>query len=150
MLQRLKDGWRNLMYEDATPNKIALGFAVGIFTSFYPAPVVDTVVALALAYMVRGNRAACLFGNGLGLMLFPIIPLVLALEYYIGRTILHVPPAPLTFESGHFLAFLKSHRGTYLSLVVGAIVLSIPSALLGFAVVRSGARYRQEMRRSKS
>lgn len=38
------------MYEDATPNKIAMGFAVGLFTSFYPAPVVDTVVAPALAY----------------------------------------------------------------------------------------------------
>lgn len=147
MFQKLQEGWHNLMYEDATPNKIAMGFAVGLFTSFYPAPVVDTVVALALAFMVRGNRAACLFGNTLGLMLFPVIPFVLGAEYLIGRWILNVPPAPLTFESGHFFAFLKSHQGTFLSLVVGAIVLSIPSALAGFAVARSGAIYWQAQRK---
>lgn len=147
MFQKIQEGWRKLMFEDATPNKIAMGFSVGLFTSFYPAPVVDTIVALALAYMVHGNRAACLFGNTLGLMLFPIIPFVLGLEYLIGRTILNVPPAPLTFEHGQFLMFLKSHQGTFLSLVVGAIVLSIPSALAGFLVARRGAIYWQARRK---
>lgn len=150
MFQRLQNRWYLLMYEDATPNKIALGFAVGLFTSFYPAPVVDTVAALALAYLVRGNRAACLLGNSLGLLMFPIIPVVLGVEYLIGRTLLHVPPVSLDFQHGTFWMFLKSQRGTYYSLVVGAIVLSIPSAILGYAVVRSGASYWQAIRRNRT
>lgn len=148
MVQRFLEAWYRLLYEDATPNRIAAGFAVGLFTSFFPAPVLDTVAALALAFLIRGNRAACLFGNNLGLMLFPVIPFVLGTEYLIGRLLLNLPPATLP-SHWTFWALLKSQEGTYLSLVVGALVLAVPSGIIGFIVVRNATSYWQAMRRGK-
>lgn len=148
MFQRLLEAWYRLLYEDATPNKIAAGFAVGLFTSFFPAPVLDTVAALALAFLIRGNRAACLFGNNLGLMMFPIIPFVLGTEYLIGRLLLHLPSeAPPPHWT--FWMFLKSQEGTYYSLVVGSLVLAVPSAIIGFIIVRNATSYWQAMKHNK-
>jgi uncharacterized protein (DUF2062 family) len=148
MIQTFLEAWYRLLYEDATPNRIALGFAVGLFTSFFPAPVLDTLAALAIAFVVRGNRAACLVGNNLGLMLFPVIPFVLGTEYLIGRLILRLPavtpPAHWTLW-----AFLKSQEGTYYSLVIGSLVLAVPSAIIGFFVVRSATTYYQASKRRK-
>ena len=149
MFQRLLDAWYKLLHEDATPNKIAMGFAVGLFTSFFPAPVLDTVAALALAYLIRGNRASCLIGNNLGLMMFPIIPFVLGIEYFIGRLVLDLPPSVSMPQNWTFWMFLKSQGGTYYALVIGALVLAIPSAIIGFVVVRSATAYWQDTKRNR-
>lgn len=136
MRQKVREAWQKLLHEDATPNRIASGFAIGLFTAFFPAPVVDTLVALAAAYIVRANRAGCLIGNNFVLLIFPIIPFVFGTEYLIGRLLLQLPQAAPMPEDWNFLQLLHSQGPTYRALVVGAVVLAVPSALISFIGVR--------------
>ncbi|HTZ11632.1 MAG TPA: DUF2062 domain-containing protein [Candidatus Margulisiibacteriota bacterium] len=44
-----------------SPQKIALGFSIGIFTGVFPG--IGPMVALFLAFLLRANRASALFGS---------------------------------------------------------------------------------------
>jgi uncharacterized protein (DUF2062 family) len=134
--EKIKNAWQKLLHEDATPNKIAFGFSIGLFTAYFPMPVLDTLIALAVAYLVKANRASCLIGNNFVLLLFPIIPFIFGLEYFIGKKLLglpHVPPLPEGWNLWHIL---YSQGPTYRAIVLGAIVLAVPSAIGSFIAVK--------------
>ena len=136
MWQKIKSAWQKLLHEDATPNKIATGFAIGLFTAFFPAPILDTLVALAIAYIVHANRAACLIGNNFVLLIFPIIPFVFGTEYLIGRILLHLPQAAPMPKDWNFWMLLRTQGANYHALVVGAVVLAVPFAIGSFIGVK--------------
>lgn len=71
----------------ATPHAVAAGVAAGVFASFLPFVGFHFVIALAVAFVLRGNLIAALIGTGAGNPLtFPLIwPGTLAL----GRLVLH-------------------------------------------------------------
>ena len=136
MRQKIKNAWQKLLHEEATPNKIAAGFSIGLFMAFFPAPVIDTLVALGIAYLARANRASCLIGNNFVLLIFPIIPFVFGTEYLIGRVILDLPQAAPLPKDWSFWYLLRSQGPNYHALVVGAIVLAIPSVIISFIGVK--------------
>lgn len=55
--------WRRLQRIPGTPSSIAAGFSSGVAASVTPAVGTHTVAALALAYAVRGNLVASVFGT---------------------------------------------------------------------------------------
>lgn len=132
MKRQLKDLWFKLIRQDASPKTIAGGFAIGLFSTFYPVPVVDTLVALAIARLVRANMAACLIGNSFILLIFPVIPLLLAAEVFTGRILIH---APALIPPGNTPIFMWLRNQTTPNLeafILGGLVLGIPSALISF------------------
>lgn len=136
MRQKIRNAWQKLLHENATPNKIATGFAIGLFTAFFPAPILDTLVALAIAYIVRANRAACLIGNNFVLLIFPVIPFVFGTEYLVGRMLLHLPQAAPMPKDWSFWWLLHSQGPNYHAMVVGAVVLAVPAAMSSFIGVK--------------
>ena len=136
MREKIKAAWFKLLHEEATPNKIATGFAIGLFMAFFPAPVLETFIALGIAYVARANRAACLIGNNFVLLIFPIIPFVFGTEYLIGRMLLQLPQGAPLPRDWNFLYLLQSQGPNYRALVVGALVLAVPSSLIGFFGVK--------------
>ena len=136
MRQKIKAAWHKLLHEESTPNRIATGFAIGLFTAFFPAPVLDTLAALAIAYLARANRAACLIGNNFVLLIFPVIPFVFGTEYLIGRVLLDLPQAAPMPKDWTFWMLLRSQGPNYHALVVGAIALAVPSAIVSFIAVK--------------
>jgi uncharacterized protein (DUF2062 family) len=85
-----KGWWRGLDYINKrmrrlpdSPHRIALGFACGAFTSFTPLFGLHFLVAAALAWLVRGNVLAALFGTAVGNPL--TFPLISATALYTGR-----------------------------------------------------------------
>jgi len=134
--QNVRNAWQKLLHEDATPNKIAAGFAIGLFTAFFPAPVLDTLVALAIAYVFRANRASCLIGNNFVLLIFPVIPFIFGTEYLIGRLVLQLPQAAPLPKDWNFSMLLRSQGPNFRAMVVGAVVLAVPSAIGSFIAVK--------------
>lgn len=147
---RIRTAWRKLLHEDATPNRIALGFGLGLFMAYFPAPILDTLIALALAYLFRANRAACLIGNNFVLLLFPIIPFVFGLEFIIGSKLLHETGVSIVPKDWNLWMFLCSQGPNYRALVVGAFVLAVPSGLLSFILVRSATQRWQAYKKASA
>jgi uncharacterized protein (DUF2062 family) len=138
MRQRIRNAWQKLLHEEATPNKVALGFAVGLFMAFFPMPIIDTLIAVLIAYLLKANRAACLIGNNFVLLLFPIIPFVFGTEYVIGRHLMHLSETNNTVPIGWTLwSWLQSPRETFKALLIGAVILAIPAAMISFGLVKS-------------
>lgn len=138
--RKINDLWEKLIRQNATPNAIAGGFAIGLFATFYPVPVIDTLVALAVAWALRANKAACLIGNNFVLLIYPVIPLLLAAEVLVGRTLVKAPALTPPGETP-FFTWLKAQSGPNLeAFLVGGLVLGLPSALFSFWVVRAAAK----------
>ncbi len=142
---KLKSVWQKLIQQDATPTAIALGFAIGLFATFYPVPILDTLIALLIARIVRANTVACLIGNNFILLIYPIIPFLLAAEVFVGRQIVRAPPFQLPSHHEITISWLLHQSGPNLkALIIGGLVLGIPSAILFFFIVRKAAKKWQE------
>jgi uncharacterized protein (DUF2062 family) len=83
---------------EGNPHYIALGMAVGIFVSITPIIPLQTIVAIALAFLVRGSKSAAALGTWLSNPL--TIPLVYYANYKLGCMLLgyqkHWTASPLT------------------------------------------------------
>ncbi len=49
-----------ILHTGDSPHRIALGVAVAVFVSLLPIPMSQTVVAIALAALLRANKAVCI------------------------------------------------------------------------------------------
>jgi uncharacterized protein len=85
-----------------TPHRIALGVAIGVFTSFSPIFGFHFVIAAALALLLRGNIIASLLGTFFG---NPItFPFIAAISLGSGRELLgmHHPDGEIKALAGAF------------------------------------------------
>ncbi len=99
-----KGFWRGLDYIGKrmrrlpdSPHRIALGFACGAFVSFSPFFGFHFFIAAGVAYLVRGNVLASLFGTIVGNPL--TFPFISASSLYIGRWILGRGDGKSDFEA---------------------------------------------------
>jgi uncharacterized protein (DUF2062 family) len=74
---------REILHLDDDPHKIAASLAVGVFVSFSPFYGVHMLLALALAFLLRLNKAAAVAGAWVILPWFA--PFVLGFAYLLGR-----------------------------------------------------------------
>ncbi|HRX86367.1 MAG TPA: DUF2062 domain-containing protein [Phycisphaerae bacterium] len=51
--------YQRLLHADDSPHRIALGVAIGLFIGFSPTMGLQMVIAIALAALLRANKAAC-------------------------------------------------------------------------------------------
>lgn len=148
-LGRVKELWGDLLREDASPEQVALGFAVGLFVRFLPIPWVHTIVALVLAFVFRINRVASLVGVELYLPVFWVVPLMYISEYYVGSRLIGLH---LQFElhPAHedVLEWISHGWDVALALLVGAAVIGLPIAVTSFFIVRKMAKAWQADRQS--
>lgn len=152
-----------------TPNRIALGIAAGVLVSFTPFFGAHTVLAVALAWIIRGNIIASLLGT---LIANPVtFPLIALASMETGRRILGEGAAypgdegltrlfsnaaselwhnflaiftPTLTHWGKFLAFVDSVMIPYL---VGGLLIGTICAAVCFWLTRSAVRVYQTRRR---
>lgn len=73
----------------AAPHQVALGCAIGVFTSITPLFGLQMILAVALAFLLRANIAASLLGTFFG---NPVTwPVIWATTYTVGCAMLGVP-----------------------------------------------------------
>ncbi len=127
-----------------------MGFCLGLFVSFLPIPPFQTLSALLLAYICRSNKVASLIGLHIHLLFFPVVPIVFLLEYKIGYRLLDWRLHPNVDTAEITIAYLLQKGWPVLkAMLIGALVLGIPSCLLTYPLVWRAAIRWQEARRNR-
>ena len=150
--------WRSLQYYvkrtlrlTATPHAIAAGVAAGVFSSITPFLGFHFLIALAVAWIVRGNLIAAAIGTSFGHPL--TFPFIWGATLELGRLILYRGDAtPLAGQDlGDVLLhleFAKLWEPILKPMTVGSLPLGLAIALVFYFVTRWAAlAFREERRR---
>lgn len=147
-LKRFLRFWRlRLVRIQATPHNIAIGLASGVFIGLLPVLPFQTVLAIALAFAVRGSKIAAALGTWVSNPL-NWVPLYL-LFYKIGKCV--VP-----FEVPHFrpselemTQMLEVGWKFFAAMLAGGLIIALPSAALSYFVCKKLIAVYQERKAAR-
>ena len=115
------------------PHYVALGMAIGVFISVTPTIPFHTVIALALAFILRGSKAAAAIGVWFS---NPItIPFFYKGSYDLGISILG-NSAPFSTEYESILELLKLGADVTIAMITGGVILGILPAIAAYFITR--------------
>jgi uncharacterized protein (DUF2062 family) len=147
LLEHIRLLWQRLLELRDTPHAIAGGVGIGVFYGFTPLFGIKTLLSLGTAWLARCSKLAAVITVSLHDVVAPLWPVLLRVEYQIGFWILSNPhhlPQKLKIhdaklsEMFHWAAFHKIG----LPILIGSIVIAVPSALVCYAVAYWIARRR--------
>jgi uncharacterized protein (DUF2062 family) len=128
-----------LMTLPDTPHSIALGTAIGMFFGFTPLFGLKTLLSLALAWLLKGNKIAAFISVTLHDIILPFWPAIFLWEYRMGMWTLHrrLPERP---------GFRHVPLGDYMEwttfftvgqpILVGSLFLALPAAVVVYFGLR--------------
>lgn len=115
------------------PHYVALGMAIGVFISVTPTIPFHTVIALTLAFILRGSKAAAAIGVWFS---NPItIPLFYKGSYDVGVSILG-NSAPFSTEYESILELLKLGADVTIAMITGGVILGILPGIAAYFITR--------------
>ena len=142
-------GWRRVWRLSGTPHAISMGIAAGVFASCTPFIGFHILVAMLIAWVLRGNLIASAIGTFAGNPLtFPAIWFVV---YEVGRYMVGAPVA----ANPDIAETLQSDRAfdmilpLLVPLTVGAVPVGIVLGGVGYVMTRSGVEAYQVRRRRR-
>ena len=150
-------GWRRsityfrkrVLRLNGSPHTVAIGFGAGLVVAWSPLFGFHYVLAVTLAYLVRGNILAAVLGTTIGNPL--TLPAMWALDYKVGEFLLGAPPGgnpPHIFHNlaeKSFDAILPLLKPLFL----GSITLGLISGAISYFIVRVAVQAYQEARRHR-
>jgi uncharacterized protein (DUF2062 family) len=113
---------------EGNPHYIALGMAIGIFISITPIIPLQTIVAIALAFLVRGSKSAAALGTWLSNPL--TIPLVYYANYKLGCMLLGYQKTLDSIAFDSFSQLMGLGLEVTWAMIVGGVAIG---AILGVA-----------------
>lgn len=152
----------HILHADDTPHKVALGAAAGMFAAVVPFVGCQTAVAVAIAALLRANKAVCIpmvwVSNP-----FTVIPLY-GTCLYVGRLVLPgahdtdlrhelaklAPPETWAgfLSTDYWSTLIHNMWSLGLELWIGILIVGVVSAILTYFASRWGvAAYRERRRR---
>ena len=142
-------GWRRVWRLSGTPHAISMGIAAGVFASCTPFIGFHILIAMLIAWVLRGNLIASAIGTFAGNPLtFPAIWFVV---YEVGRYMVGAPVA----ANPDIAETLQSDRAfdmilpLLVPLTVGAVPVDIVLGGVGYVMTRSGVEAYQVRRRRR-
>ncbi len=149
--RRLREKWRRLVNEEATPTRLGVAVGVGVLIGCSPFYSLQMLIALGVARVLRLNRIAILLGSNINFP--PLTPLIILAALQTGTYLLEGRFLPLTLDAirdtppkelvkAFVLAFLLG------GLVVGSVLGTILGVLTARVVARQRARKATEARLS--
>ncbi|MBI5091382.1 MAG: DUF2062 domain-containing protein [Candidatus Hydrogenedentes bacterium] len=146
MRRSLRYYYLKLIRQRGTPEKIALGVAIGVFVGVVtpPFPFLHMLGAFAIAWLLRCSRTAAILGIWVSNPL--TIPIFLALQMSIGRRVLGLPRTKMSIEAlMTFLNDIPAHRNVLLAWGIGALLTGMIATVISYFVVRYAIQiYRQQ------
>ncbi len=115
------------------PHYVALGMAIGVFISVTPTIPFHTVLALFLAFVLRGSKAAAAIGVWFSNPL--TIPFFYKGSYDLGMSVLG-NSAPFSTEYESILELLKLGANVTIAMVTGGIILGILPGIAAYFITR--------------
>ena len=113
---------------EGSPHYLALGMAVGIFVSITPIIPLQTIVAVFLAFLVRGSKSAAALGTWLSNPL--TIPVVYYANYKLGCALLGYQTTLDSIAFDSFSQLMGLGLEVTWAMIVGGVVIG---AILGVA-----------------
>ncbi len=140
----LRYNYLKIMRLKASTHAVALGLAVGVFVGFLPVIPFQTVIALTLAFLVRGSKIPAALGTWVSNPV-NMIPFY-AMLFYVGRFLLPGVETPeLNFHHLELESMIHQGWGLVVVMFVGGLVLGIPAAFVTYVVTfRAVNSYRQK------
>lgn len=125
------------------PHYIAMGMAVGVFVSITPTIPFHTVIAIALAFVLRGSKPAAAIGVWL---CNPVtLPLFYLASYKTGMFLLtgilfieETLPENIDFQ--HINELMKMGMDVSIAMVVGGVILGIIPGFAAYFVTRKAVK----------
>ena len=115
------------------PHYVALGMAIGVFISVTPTIPFHTAIALALAFVLRGSKAAAVIGVWFSNPL--TIPFFYKGSYDVGMSILG-NSSPFNIEYESILELLKLGADVTIAMVTGGVILGVFPGIVAYFVTR--------------
>ena len=141
-------GWRRVWRLSGTPHAIALGVAAGVFASCTPFFGFHILLAMLVAWVIRGNLVASALGTFVGNPL--TFPLIFFVVFEVGQFMVGAPPGHVDPEieevvqqAGAFDRLLPH----IVPLLVGALPVGIVLGCVFYVITRSGVEAYQSQRR---
>ena len=116
----------------ASPHNIAIGLAAGVFIGLLPVLPFQTILAVALAFVVRGSKIAAALGTWVSNPL-NWVPCYLAF-YHVGTLVLPFDVPPLDMSRVEMAQLFESGWRLFAVMMTGGLIIAIPSALLSYVV----------------
>ncbi|MEX1153678.1 DUF2062 domain-containing protein [Parvibaculum sp.] len=142
-------GWRRIWRLSGTPHAIAMGVAAGVFASCTPFFGFHILIAMLVAWILRGNLIASAIGTFVGNPL--TFPAIWFIVYEVGRYMVGAPVG----ADPDIAETLQSDRAfdmilpLLVPLTVGAIPVGIVLGCVTYVVTRSGVEAYQLRRRRR-
>jgi uncharacterized protein (DUF2062 family) len=121
---------------EGNPHYIAMGMAVGIFISITPIIPLQTLVAVTLAFLVRGSKSAAALGTWLSNPL--TIPLVYYADYKLGCVVLNCQSTVDTIAFDSFAEFMDLGLEVTSAMLVGSLVIGSVLGVVAYFVTFRG------------
>ncbi len=115
------------------PHYVAMGMAIGVFISITPTIPFHTVIALFLAFILRGSKPAAIVGVWFCNPL--TAPVFYLMCYKVGMLILG-RPAPFDIKYESLTELAKLGLDVTVSMVVGGAVLGIIPGIAAYVITR--------------
>lgn len=135
----------------ATEHNIAMGLAAGVFVGLLPVLPFQTVIAVALAFVVRGSKIAAALGTWISNPL-NWVPLYM-LFYYVGHVIAPFDVPPFNPSQLEMTQMIEMGWTFFAVIMLGGLVIATPSAVvsyfIAFKIVRA-YRVRRQARLRRS
>ncbi len=126
------------------PNYIATGMSIGIFIGITPTFPFHTILALALAYILRASKAAAAIGVWIGNPL--TMPFIYLGSYKTGALILGTS-IPFDIKHTTFTELAKLGINATLALLMGGIIIGILPAAATYLITRRMVKKLRSRRR---
>lgn len=129
-LRELVDRVKNLKGD---PHYVAMGMAIGVFIGITPTMPFHTVIAVSLAFILRGSKAAAALGVW---FCNPITaPLFYWGSYKVGMYLLG-NPAPFDVKYESVLELLNLGMDVTIAMIAGGVILGILPGIASYFITR--------------
>lgn len=138
LFRNLKLAYLKLFRINDTPQKIALGFGIGIFLGIMPGT--GLLAAIGAAFVLRINRASALLGSLLVNTWINVVTFVFAVKIGAGVTGADwqqiYADSYLTLKGFHFMKFLQlSLPKVVLPIIIGFFIIALCAGLISYIMV---------------
>ncbi len=127
-IDTLKQQFKKILSLDAHPGHIAAGFSVGVFISFTPFFGLHTPLAIALAFLFRLNKVACITGAWVNTPL-TVVPILVA-SYNLGRFLRGKPAKELAFSNLDWHSLQPYAK----SILMGSSIIGFAAAVAAYFI----------------
>ena len=115
------------------PHYIAMGMAIGVFIGITPTIPFHTVIAIALAFIFRGSKAAAALGVW---FCNPVTaPFFYLGSYKVGMFILG-NPVPFNIKYESILELVKLGTDVTIAMIMGGVILGILPGIVAYFITR--------------